>query len=84
MNTQKVAITIPENLIAFIDKISKERGLSRSRYITNVLTERMMQEEKQRLKAAYDNVFSDENIQKEQMETAMWFEGTGDEGGQEW
>lgn len=84
MNTQKVAITIPKNLIVFIDKVSKERGLTRSRYITTVLREKIMEEKKRLLKDAYDKVFSDETIQKEQLETAKWLEGTGNEGGQEW
>lgn len=84
MNTQKVAISIPKHLVAFIDKVSKEKGLTRSRYISNILKERMIQERKQALKDAYDAVFSDEIIQKEQLETAKWFDGTGNEGGQEW
>ncbi len=84
MNTQKVAITIPKNLILLIDKVSKERGLTRSRYITSVLSEKIVEERKQLLKDAYNKVFSDETIQKEQLDTARWFEGTGSEGGQEW
>jgi len=37
MNTQKVAITIPKKIVIVIDMISKEKGISRSRYISNVL-----------------------------------------------
>ncbi len=84
MNTQKVAITIPKNLILLIDQVSKERGLTRSRYITSVLSEKIVEERKQLLKDAYNKVFSDETIQKEQLDTARWFEGAGSEGGQEW
>ncbi len=84
MNTRKVAITIPNNLIVFINKVSKEKGLTRSRYITNILKDRMIQEKKQILKEAYNTVFSDETIQKEQLDTSKWFEGTDNESGQEW
>ncbi|MDA8142061.1 MAG: ribbon-helix-helix domain-containing protein [Desulfobacteraceae bacterium] len=84
MNTQKVAITIPKNLIVYIDKISKEKGLTRSGYITSALKEKIMAEKNQFLKNAYDRVFSDESLQKEQLDTAKWFEGTGNPGGQEW
>jgi len=34
MHTQKVAITIPKELEAMIDDISKKRGLSRSKFIS--------------------------------------------------
>jgi metal-responsive CopG/Arc/MetJ family transcriptional regulator len=84
MTTQKVAISIPEDLIREIDLISKNKGLSRSRYIASALGDKVADEKKELLRQAYDRVFSDEDIQKEQLETAKWFEGAGSEGGQEW
>lgn len=84
MNTQKVAITIPEDLIKEIDLISKTKGLSRSRYIASALGDKVADEKRELLKQAYDRVFLDEDIQKEQLETAKWLEGAGSEGGQEW
>jgi metal-responsive CopG/Arc/MetJ family transcriptional regulator len=84
MNTQKVAITMPEDLIKEIDLISKTKGLSRSRYIASALGAKVADEKRELLKQAYDRVFSDEEIQKEQLETAKWFEEAGSEGGQEW
>jgi metal-responsive CopG/Arc/MetJ family transcriptional regulator len=84
MNTQKVAITMPEDLIKDIDLISKNKGLSRSRYIASALGAKVADEKRGLLKEAYDRVFSDEEIQKEQIDTAKWFEGVGSEGGQEW
>jgi metal-responsive CopG/Arc/MetJ family transcriptional regulator len=84
MTTQKVAITIPEEIIKDIDLISKEKGLSRSRYIALVLGQRVADEKRRLLREAYDRVFSDEEIRKEQVDTARWFEGVGSEAGQEW
>jgi len=84
MNTQKVAITIPEDLIKEIDLISKTKGVSRSRYIASALGAKVADEKRELLKQAYDRVFSDDDVQKEQLETAKWFESTGSEGGQEW
>jgi metal-responsive CopG/Arc/MetJ family transcriptional regulator len=84
MNTQKVAITIPEDLIKEIDLISKTKGVSRSRYIASALGAKVADEKRELLKQAYDRVFSDDDVQKEQLETAKWFEGAGSEGGQEW
>jgi metal-responsive CopG/Arc/MetJ family transcriptional regulator len=84
MNTQKVAITVPADLLTIIDDISKQKGMSRSRYISTILREKIVQEKEKRIKAEYNRVFSDELILKEQIETASWLEGTGSKEGQEW
>ena len=84
MNTSKVAITIPKDIIAVIDVLSRKTGLSRSRYISNVLREKVAEEEKNALKAKYNEIFSDESIQKEQLEMSKWFEGIDVGEGQEW
>jgi metal-responsive CopG/Arc/MetJ family transcriptional regulator len=84
MNTQKVAITIPADLVILIDDISKQKGLSRSKYISTVLREKVSSEKERQIKDSYDRVFSDESIKKEQLQTAIWFDGTGNQGGQEW
>ena len=84
MNTQKVAITVPIDLLTIIDDISKQEGISRSRYISTILREKVLHEKEKRIKAAYNRVYSDELILKEQIETASWLEGTGSKEGQEW
>ncbi len=84
MNTQKIAISIPMDLVFMIDEISKKQGISRSRFISNILREKMIYERSQRIKEAYDQIFSDETICKEQLETAAGFEAFGSTEGQEW
>jgi len=84
MNTQKVAITIPTELVTIIDAITKQRGISRSKFISNMLREKILNEKNKQIKDAYNLIFSDEKIRKEQVETASWFEGTGSKEGQEW
>ena len=84
MNTQKVAITIPADLVVMIDDISKQMGLSRSKYISTVLREKVIIEKERQIKDSYNRVFSDDSIKKEQLQTAIWFDGTGNQGGQEW
>ena len=84
MNTQKVAITIPTDLLATIDDISKQKGISRSRYISNILREKVLDEKEKQIRASYDRIFSDELVLREQLETASWLEGTGSKEGQEW
>jgi hypothetical protein len=48
------------------------------------LGSKVADEKRRLLKEAYDRVFSDEKIQKEQIDTSKWLEGLGAEGGQEW
>ena len=84
MNTQKVAITIPTDLVIMIDDISRQLGLSRSKYISTVLREKVLSEKEQHIKESFNRVFSDDSIKKEQLQTAIWFDGTGNQGGQEW
>jgi hypothetical protein len=82
--TQKVAITMPQILIKEIDAVSKKKGVSRSRYITQAVYEKIKDEKKRFITECYDDIFSDPKIQKEQLETSICFEGAGNEGGQEW
>jgi metal-responsive CopG/Arc/MetJ family transcriptional regulator len=84
MNTQKVAITMPIDLLKTIDDISKKKGVSRSRYISIILREKILDEKERQIKASYNRVFSDELILREQLETASWLEGAGSKEGQEW
>jgi len=84
MNTQKVAITLPGDLVTMIDDISKKLGMSRSKYVSTVLREKISNEKAKQLKEAYDRIFSDELIRKEQLETASWFDGIGNKAGQDW
>ncbi|GBC61394.1 hypothetical protein DENIS_2354 [Desulfonema ishimotonii] len=84
MNTQKVAITIPKHLVMTIDTMSRQQGISRSRLISRMLEEKVAEEKKRLLKDAYDTVFSDESLCKEQLETVRWFEGADEGEGQEW
>ena len=72
MTTQKVAITIPKDILEKIDDISAKLGLSRSKYISTLLQEKLSEVIENQLKEAYDRVFSDDAIQKEQVEPTEW------------
>jgi metal-responsive CopG/Arc/MetJ family transcriptional regulator len=84
MHTQKVAITIPKELIMMIDDMSKKKGMSRSKFISNVLRENLTREKNRQIREVYDQVFSDESSKKEQLNCTQWFEGLEIEEGQEW
>lgn len=84
MRTEKVAITIPSDLVAVIDGIRSKRGVSRSKFITLLLRQKILDEQAREIREAYDRVFSDDSMAKEQLDTTVWFEGSGREEGQEW
>jgi metal-responsive CopG/Arc/MetJ family transcriptional regulator len=84
MNTQKIAITIPSDLLDIIDKTTKKRSMSRSKFISLLLREKLLEERNRQLTDEYDRVFSDSAICDEQFNTAMWFDGAGRGEGQEW
>ena len=80
MNTQKVAITIPKKLLQMIDTFCRQQGLSRSRYISTLLQEKLEDEKKRLIKAAYDNVFADEIVRQEQLLTPGGIREGGNKG----
>jgi len=84
MNTQKIAISMPTDLVAMIDIISKQKGMSRSRFISTVLHEKVLNEKERQIKEVYNRIFSEDSIKKEQLETSLWFDGTGNKEGLEW
>ena len=84
MHTQKVAITIPKNILMMIDTIRQAKGVSRSKLIASMLEQKLAEEKAAYLKNAYDSVFGDDTVRDEQHATARWFENAGNEGGQEW
>ena len=84
MNTQKIAITVPSDLLDIIDKATEQRSISRSKFISLVLREKLQEERSRHLKSEYDRVFSDKAIRDEQLKTAAWLDGAGSREGQEW
>jgi len=44
----------------------------------------MINEKERQLKEAFNSIFSDKAIRKEQLETSLWFDGAGNKEGQEW
>jgi metal-responsive CopG/Arc/MetJ family transcriptional regulator len=84
MNTQKIAITVPSDLLDIIDKTTEKSRMSRSKFISRLLREKLLDERNRQLKDQYDKVFSDSAICDEQLKTAMWLDGAGSREGQEW
>lgn len=60
-------MTIPGDLLREIDEMSRRRGISRSRLISELLREKLVEVQNRSLRSAYDQVFSDEAICREQV-----------------
>jgi metal-responsive CopG/Arc/MetJ family transcriptional regulator len=60
MSTEKMTISIPSDLVSMIDDIRIRRGASRSKFITLLLREKIMDEQSRKFRKAYDRVFSAE------------------------
>ena len=84
MNTQKIAITVPSDLLDIIDRTTEQRSISRSKFISMLLREKLLDERSRQLKDQYDKVFSDSTICDEQSKTAIWLDGAGNREGQGW
>jgi hypothetical protein len=84
MNTQKIAITVPSDLLDIMDRTTKQRSISRSKLISLLLREKLLEERNRQLTDQYDKVFSDSAICDEQLKTSLWLDGSGNREGQEW
>jgi metal-responsive CopG/Arc/MetJ family transcriptional regulator len=84
MSTQKIAISMPSDLLTSIDNIRRRKKLSRSKYISSLLREKISAEKNREIRKVYDTIFSDDKIRKEQLETTSFYEGIGNEEGEKW
>ncbi len=84
MATKKIAITIPHDVVSMVDEASNRLGISRSKYISSILKDRLEEEKGKWIRESYDQVFADETVQQEQLDTAKWYESSGQFEGQEW
>ncbi len=50
MNTQKIAVTVPKQLLEMVDTLSKHRKISRSKFISEAVREKILKEQKRVIK----------------------------------
>ena len=65
----KIAISIPQDILKTVDKLSKEKNVSRSAYISNVLQLVGTKSKESEIINRINRLFSDPKIQKEQKKT---------------
>ena len=73
MKTSKVAISIPTNLLQLIDKLADELKMSRSSILSEGASLIAKHYERIAIAKQYDEVFSDPEVQKEQLKITKAF-----------
>lgn len=67
----RVKISIPQDILKTVDKLSKEKNVSRSAYISNVLQLVSTKSKESEIINRINRLFSDPKIQKEQKQTSI-------------
>ena len=80
MAYRKTAITVPESVLADVDRAARVRGESRSRYITNVLRAAVRARRDAEITRRLDELFAAEDLTRAQREEAAGL----DEAGTDW
>ena len=79
MAVRKTAIAIPESLLADVDRSARERGESRSRYITRVLQVAVRARRDAEITRRLDALFADPDLQRTQRDEARPLSASGPE-----
>jgi len=71
MAHRKTAITVPEDVLEEVDRSARERGESRSRFISRVLRLAVRARRDAEVTRRLDALFADESVRKEQRREAQ-------------
>lgn len=70
MAVRKIAISVPENVLAQVDAAAAERGENRSRFITQMLKLVAQARNDREISRRVDAVFADPEVARAQVKTA--------------
>ena len=84
MPTKKFAISIPEAVMAGVDRAARLRGVTRSRFIAQVLQRASSAQSDAELREAIDSLFNDPDVVQEQSKTSEAFADLVAPEGTEW
>lgn len=83
MVTRKTALSIPEELLAEVDRAAAQRGESRSGYITQVLRRAVRARRDAEVTRRLNEMFADDEARKEQSRTAEAMDSLGSDWSEE-
>jgi len=84
MAARKFAISMPEDVMEQIDRAAADRGITRSRFIAEVLKKTARARTDAEITRRLNDVFSDEETTSEQRKTARDFQRVASSVGTEW
>jgi hypothetical protein len=84
MPARKLAISVPEEVIREVDRAAKRRGMTRSGFITGVLSDVARARTDAEISRRVNALFADPDIAREQVETAKKFRRIAPRRGAEW
>ena len=82
--TKKFAISIPLPVMREIDRAARDRGITRSRFIAQILARAAQARSDAEITRRLDTIFGDQRAAAEQRATARAFAGAGHPRGTEW
>ena len=84
MPTKKIAISVPEDVIAEVDRAAADAGTTRSGFITSVLRRIARARSNAEMTRRINAVFAESDIMKEQAQTTRAYEKLSSSVGTEW
>ena len=84
MAARKFAISIPDDVMTQVDQAARRRGVTRSRFIAQVLSHVASARRDAEISHAVDAFFSDPVIAREQVATTRAFQKVAAHAGTEW
>ena len=84
MAAKKLAISVPEEVIREVDHAAKRRGMTRSGFITDVLSHVARARTDAEVARRVNDLFADAEIAREQVATAKTFRRIAPRRGTEW
>ena len=77
MASRKTAIAVPEDLLAKVDEAARQRGESRSRYITVVLRAAVRARRDEEITRRLNELFAEERTKEEQKRSTQALDDAG-------
>lgn len=84
MAARKFAISVPEEVIREVDHAAKRRGMTRSGFITDILSQVARARSDAEIARRVNDLFSDQAMAREQVETSKQFRRIAPRHGAEW
>jgi len=80
----KIAISVPRDVMVEVDRAARERGVARSRFISDVLRLVAQARNDAEVTRRLDAVFADARVQSEQRDDAERYLTAGSRSGADW